>query len=312
MRDSLTQLALDLGTVSDGSGRNITKVIQDIETSMKNIPGATNYASNFVALNDALAQLRTDVSALPKTDATTALTNLQSAVATVQQTLAQLPTSGATAAQASDVLAKLDTLQQAVKAVNTSGAGEQTAGKLDALSSSVESLKSQLTATTSTGEVGLLAKLQELQKSVESAQGSSAAVGLAQSASSAAQEAVTILRQLQTELQSNHPSPAVPALLGQFGEKMQAVSGAMTVIPGKLNAEEISQQLKALAEQAKGISSDKGYHFDALYEISQTQASDVKTVRNQVEELKALLELQRSILERNMDRSVVKTWFESQ
>jgi len=44
--------------------------------------------------------------------------------------------------------------------------------------------------------------------------------------------------------------------------------------------------------------------------LSETQSTDVKTMRNQVEELKALLETQRSILERNINQPVVKTWFE--
>jgi len=60
-----------------------------------------------------------------------------------------------------------------------------------------------------------------------------------------------------------------------------------------LDLETLEEEHKA-AEQAKAVSSDKGYQFDSLYEISQSQSTDVKTVRNQVEELKTLLEIQRA------------------
>jgi hypothetical protein len=157
----------------------------------------------------------------------------------------------------------------------------------------------------------LLGRLDTLQQAVESAQGSSAAVGLSQSAYTAASEAVTILRQLQSEIRTQGAgAPNAPILLNQLNDKLTDVSQSVTVIPGQVSGGELGQQLKQLAEQAKGIASEKGYRFDALYEISASQSGDVKTMRNQVEEMKALLEVQRAILERNVNQPIIKTWFE--
>jgi len=65
-----------------------------------------------------------------------------------------------------------------------------------------------------------------------------------------------------------------------------------------------------VTEQMKTLTSEKGYHFDALYDMNKAQATDVQATRNRVEELKALLELQRALLQRNLDHPVIKTWFE--
>ena len=137
---------------------------------------------------------------------------------------------------------------------------------------------------------------------------------MAQGAYRAASEALKILQQIQNNVQQNGGTgnAQVPVMLGKFGEQMKQVSGNINVLPGKLSEdEEVLAQIKKLTEQAKGIASDKGYHFDSLYELSETQAGDVKTMRNQVEELKALVEMQRSLLEKNMNQPVMKTWFEA-
>ena len=184
---------------------------------------------------------------------------------------------------------------------------------LTALSASVEQVKTNVAALSATDTDTLLGKLETLQETVASAQGSAAAVGLSQSAYTAASEAVTILRQLQADIQAKGAgSPTGLNLLGQLNDKLTSVSSSVTVIPGKLNSDELSEQLKELAKRAEGVATDKGYHFDSLYEMAAGQSTDVKTVRNQVEELKQLLEVQRSILERNLDTPVMKSWFEAQ
>ena len=244
LKDSLTQLTLDLGTVSDGSGRSITKVIQDVESAIKGLPGTKDYTDKLATLQTALDALKTDVASVPKTDMSGVVAGLQESV-----------------------------------------------GK---------------------GKDSLLSRLEELQKTVASAQGSGAAVGLSEGAYRAANEALTILQQLRNEVAKGTGGTAGPVMLTQVGEKLSEVSKTVTVLPGQIGDEELGKQLKKLVEQAKGVATEKGYHFDSLYEMNEAQATDVKTMRNQVEELKALLEMQRSILQRNMDQPIVKTWFESQ
>jgi hypothetical protein len=133
---------------------------------------------------------------------------------------------------------------------------------------------------------------------------------MAQSAYIAASEAVTILEQLRTEIQTNATSPGAPVFIGKFGDKMKEVADKVTVVPGELDTELLSKRLAEVAERVKASTTDKGYHFDSLYEMTQTQATDVKTMRNRVEELKSLLEVQRALLEQNMNQPVMKTWFE--
>ena len=123
-----------------------------------------------------------------------------------------------------------------------------------------------------------------------------------------------ILQQLQTEIKSHGSSPAAAALLSAFGDQMGDVSQrlSVTVIPGSLDTKALSDQVAEMAERIKALTTEKGYRFDSLFELTETQATDVKTVRNRVEELKALIELQRIILEQKVNQPVMKTWFEAQ
>ncbi len=319
VRDSLTQLALDLGTVTDGSGRSITQVIQDVETSIQGIPGAIDYSPQLTTLQTDVTQLKTDMGLIPTTDYTASFAALQTALADVQTALAGLPANGATADQVNDALAKLTTLQTAVNGIDTAGLNESTTQQLNSLNANVDSLKAQLAPAASTTVANsdtstLLARMDALQKSVESAQGSSAAVGFSQGAYSAASDALKILQQLQKEIETNGAgSAAAQAQLGQFNDKIKTISSSVSVIPNsfKDSDEELNEQIKKLAQRAQGIASDKGYHFDSLYEMSKDESSDMKAMRNRVEELKNLLEVQRSIIERNMNQPVVTTWFEA-
>jgi len=97
----------------------------------------------------------------------------------------------------------------------------------------------------------------------------------------------------------------------EFLNEQHHVGGEMVVFDTKEQAQALYEQVKELARRAQGVASEKGYHFDSLYEITETQSADVKTVRNQVEELRQLLEIQRAIIERNMNQPMVKTWFEA-
>ena len=89
------------------------------------------------------------------------------------------------------------------------------------------------------------------------------------------------------------------------------MSDKVTLIPGEFNAAEINKQLAEVIAGVQSIASEKGYRFDSLYQMAESQGGDVKTVRNHVKELKALVEVQQAILEQKLNEPVVKTWFES-
>ena len=217
----------------------------------------------------------------------------------------------ALSAQLSSLDAKVSSLSATAGAIQTrANEAKAIADKLSADTTAL--LKQPAANAQGIDATTLMARIAELQKTVESAQGSAAAVGLAQGAFAAASEAVTILQQLQAEIRTNTAkSTLAPMLLGQFGDKMKEVSNTVTVIPGKLDVTEFNKQLTDLTERLKSVATEKGYHFDELYQMTEAQGGDVKTVRNRVEELKALVEVQKAILEQRLNEPIVKTWFEA-
>jgi hypothetical protein len=186
-------------------------------------------------------------------------------------------------------------------------------GSVEAILSQVEAVKQSVGALQNESlETGsLLAKLNEIRDRVASSEGSASAVGLAQSAYTAASEAVTLLHELKGDVARLSAGGAAPQALNQLQQSLSVVSSSLTNLPGYLIAEQESQDVIQIAEKLKALSSEKGYAFDSLFEMSQTQSKDVRTVKNNVEELKALLEVQKSLLDKNLNQPVIKTWFEA-
>ncbi|PIQ83180.1 MAG: hypothetical protein COV75_08950, partial [Candidatus Omnitrophica bacterium CG11_big_fil_rev_8_21_14_0_20_63_9] len=330
LQTSLTALSTQVGTPAQAA--ELTNAANQIIAEIQAIPGAADYTPQLTALQGSVDAMNTAMGTPSQAAALQAVANQ---VTAVENAIAALPGAVDYTAQLSALQSDLTTLMadvqdpaqaavlQSVSAQVTDvqnaiaslpGATDYTA-QLQVIDAAVTEVKNQVAALPTTSVEGgdtasVLEQLELLKQSIESAEGSSAAVGLSQNAFNAASEAVKILQQLQTEVHANG-GVGGPALLAQAGEQLKSASQSITVIPGKFTGEELSAQLKELAKRAQGVSTDKGYHFDSLYELSETQATDVKTVRNQVEELKALLEVQRSILERNLDQPVVKTWFEA-
>lgn len=149
----------------------------------------------------------------------------------------------------------------------------------------------------------LMQQMAEVQEAVGAVQGSGTAATFSQGAWAAANEAVELLKAMKS---GDGASQDTQTMLTQLNDKLAAVSKAVSSV----SAEAIADQLKTVTEQMKTMASEKGYHFDALYDMNKTQATTVQTTRNRVEELKALVELQQALLQRNLDRPVVKTWFE--
>ncbi len=149
----------------------------------------------------------------------------------------------------------------------------------------------------------LMKQMAEVQQAVGSVQGSGTAATFSQGAWAAANQAVELLKAMK---QGDGAAGDTQAMLTQLNDKLATVSKAVSSV----SSEAVANQLKAVTEQMKTMASDKGYHFDALYDMNKTQATNVQSTRNRVEELKALLDLQQALLQRNLDHPVVKTWFE--
>jgi|GEM_PF-5306169 len=236
---------------------------------------------------------------------TTAQNTIDQALRDIADVRANMPTGGTDLSAIND---KLATLQSTLDAVPTGDVDlTQVTTQLDGVKTTLTAIQDKQLETDT-----LMAKLDSMDEAVQSAAGASAAVGLSQSAYAAASQAVTILEQLQAEIKANGKgSTLAPMLLGKFGDKMGEIEQAVTVIPGELDTAAVSKQLAQLAAGIQSLASEKGYHFDSLYQMSELQGGDVKTIRNNVTELKALVEIQKSILENKLNEPVVKTWFEA-
>jgi hypothetical protein len=202
-----------------------------------------------------------------------------------------------------------DQLTADVEALSTAW-GSQT---LEAVTRQLDALAARVgTPSQAADTQTLVGQLNGLQQIVQSAQGGAASSGYAQNAMTAALEAVDLITQVQQQLQGLSALPgAAPGQLVALQESLQRVTASVNGLPGQVASDDIGKEVSKLVEQVKALASDKGYAFDALYELSANEAADVKTVRNRVEELKALVDVQRSILENRLNEPVVKTWFES-
>jgi len=295
--------AVDLQNKHDAAMQSLSNLSTQVGTPAQ----ATALATAETNLTNLQRALSTQVGTPAQAAALiTAQNAIDQALLDIADIRANMPTG---ASDLSQINAKLDTLQTTLETVPTGNVDlTEITTQLTSVENTIKALQSEQPETGS-----LMAKLGEIEKSVESSQGSAAAVGFSQSAYSAAGEAVKILQQLQTEIKTNTiQSPGVPIFLGKFGDKLQEVSDKVTLIPGEFNAVEINKQLAEVVAGVKSIVSGKGYHFDSLYQMTENQGGDVKNVRNQVQELKALVEVQKTILEQKLNEPVMKTWFESQ
>lgn len=336
LQTALTNLSTQVGTPAQQASLDAAMItLGQIQTTMATAADLqAKYDAMVATLSNLSTQIGTPAQATALATAETNLTNLQNALAAALSTQVGTPAQVAaliTAQTAIDqalvdiadirtnmptgasdlslINAKLATLQSTLDAVPTGDVDLTTVtASLNALETELTSLQSSEQQTGDT----LLTKLATLQKFVETAEGSGSAVKLAGSAASAGAEAVTLLHELQAQVRRQGAAGEIPAAqLDSLQQALQRVTQSLTVLPGHLLAENESDQVARIAEQLKVLASEKGYAFDSLFELSESQANDVKTVKNNVEELKVLLEVQKALLDKNLNQPVIKTWFEA-
>ncbi len=319
LQTSLTALAGQVGTPAQQASLDAAittlaamQAAMATEVSVQNAIAAVAQVQTDMAkdadLQAALTQLGTVQTSLTALSAqvgnTAQQASLDAAIVLLNDIRTNMPVGGS---DLSTVNAKLDALQASLDAVPTGDVDlTAVAGQLDGVEQTLAALQSeQVEADT------LFTRLDALDSAIQSAEGSAAAVSFSQNAYFSANEALTILQQLQTEIRANGKSALAPLMLGKFGDKLQEVQNAITVIPGQLDTTALQEQVAQIAKQMQAVTSDKGYRFDSLYQMSEAQGGDVKAVRNHVQELKALVEVQKAILEQKLNEPVVKTWFEA-
>ena len=70
--------------------------------------------------------------------------------------------------------------------------------------------------------------------------------------------------------------------------------------------------LSVVIEKLKVIGEDQGFRIDEMYDLSEDKAIDLDYIKNKTLEIKAMIELQEEIIEREEDLPVSKSWFESE
>ncbi|MCK5493897.1 MAG: hypothetical protein KAJ14_12370, partial [Candidatus Omnitrophica bacterium] len=76
--------------------------------------------------------------------------------------------------------------------------------------------------------------------------------------------------------------------------------------------EAIYDSLSIVIERLKVIGEEQGFRIDEMYALSEGQVIDIDYIKNKTLEIKAMIELQEEIIEREEDLPVSKSWFESE
>jgi len=93
-------------------------------------------------------------------------------------------------------------------------------------------------------------------------------------------------------------------------DELAKLGGAMDELTASSNVDNIRDQIISVIEKMKTFSAEQGLKIDEMFDISDVQFQNIDSIRNKTEEIKALIELQKEILERRNDEPVVKSWLE--
>jgi hypothetical protein len=72
----------------------------------------------------------------------------------------------------------------------------------------------------------------------------------------------------------------------------------------------IYKQLEAAMHKLREINEGQGLKLEAMYELSEEQATDVDYIKNKTLEIKALVELSKELIAAESEEPIVKTWME--
>ena len=165
-------------------------------------------------------------------------------------------------------------------------------------------------------EATVFGKLAGLDADIADVEGAaSGAQGLASRAASSANAAREIIENVRKELGAEGKTESAYELLGQLRSFLMAVNKTVTAIPQNLNLEPMHNSIREISELMKQVSSENGINLDVMYESIDETTTDVSELKDKVERLKALLNLNREIMEKLLEKSppmepVIKTWFE--
>ncbi len=125
-----------------------------------------------------------------------------------------------------------------------------------------------------------------------------------------------IFEDLEKELAVERKTESAYKLIAQLRTSLNTVIEATTAIPQSLDLERIHASIREISALVKQVSSENGVNLDAVYESIDETTTDVSELKDKVERLKVLLNLNREIVEKLPERAphkkpLIKTWFES-
>jgi outer membrane murein-binding lipoprotein Lpp len=166
-----------------------------------------------------------------------------------------------------------------------------------------------------TGVTDLKADIESVQ---EAAIGAQSQATRAASAASAARKIIEEVRdKLKEQAEGGAASPVVE-LMAQLQTALQSIREA-ALAPQRAVETGLSSldgSIKEISELLKAVSSENGVNLDTMYESLDETSSDVTEIKDKVERLKVMLELNKEIAEKVLERAppkkaVIKTWFET-
>ncbi|MFC1631102.1 hypothetical protein ACFL2I_00945, partial [Candidatus Omnitrophota bacterium] len=105
-------------------------------------------------------------------------------------------------------------------------------------------------------------------------------------------------------------------MLSVFGsmDEYDALTDGQGEGKGKMTGQatdELYSQVSDVAASLAEVSDQQGVNFKTMYEISESQSDNFVYLRNKALEVRALMEINREMLERSSDQPIIKSWFES-
>ena len=140
--------------------------------------------------------------------------------------------------------------------------------------------------------------------------------GQVSQASSAASAARDIVEEVRKELGGEGQDDTAYQLISNLETALDAIKKSIVDIPQGLQVEPMHNSIREISELLKQITSENGVNLDVMYSSIDETTNDVDELQNQVERLRVLMNLNREIAEKILERSppeepVIKTWFES-
>jgi len=140
--------------------------------------------------------------------------------------------------------------------------------------------------------------------------------GQVSQAASAASAARDIVESVRAELGAEGQEETAYQMISDLRTALETIKKSITEVPQGLNVEPMHARIREINELLKQISSENGINLDVMYQSVDETTNDVNELQDKVERLNVLINVNREIAEKLLERSppkkaVIKTWFET-